>query len=101
MSSAFVTGGSGFVGGRLVERLVGDGWTVRALARSERSAAVVRALGADPVPGGLSDVSALRNGAEGADVCFHAAAEVSEWGPWEAFRRGNVDGSRNVAEACL
>jgi nucleoside-diphosphate-sugar epimerase len=99
--TAFVTGGSGFVGGRLIGRLVADGWTVRALARSERSAAVVRALGADPVPGGLSDVGALQNGADGADVCFHAAAEVSEWGPWEAFRRGNVDGSRNVAEACL
>jgi nucleoside-diphosphate-sugar epimerase len=99
--AAFVTGGSGFIGGRLIERLVADGWTVRALARSERSAAVVRALGADPVPGDLSDVSALENGADGADACFHAAAEVSEWGPWEAFQRGTVDGSRNVAEACL
>ena len=32
-TSAFVTGGSGFIGGALVRRLVTDGWTVRALAR--------------------------------------------------------------------
>src|SRR2546421_605875 len=37
--SAFVTGGSGFIGGRLIRRLVGDGFGVRALARSDRSAA--------------------------------------------------------------
>jgi hypothetical protein len=26
---------------------------------------------------------------------------VAEWGPWEAFQRGTVDGSRDLAEACL
>ena len=78
MPTAFVTGGSGFVGGRLIERLAADGWTVRALARSERSEAAVRALGAEPVPGDLGDVAALENGANGADACFHAAANVAE-----------------------
>jgi nucleoside-diphosphate-sugar epimerase len=74
---------------------------VRALARSERSEAAVRALGAEPVRGDLGDGAALQNGANGADACFHAAANVAEWGPWEEFQRGTVDGSRNVAEACL
>ena len=44
--TAFVTGGSGFIGGRLIRRLVADGVAVRALARSESSAAKVAALGA-------------------------------------------------------
>ena len=48
-TSAFVTGGSGFIGGALVRRLVADGWTVRALARSDASADVVRERGAEPV----------------------------------------------------
>jgi nucleoside-diphosphate-sugar epimerase len=39
---AFVTRGSGFIGGALVRRLVADGWTVRALARSDASADLVR-----------------------------------------------------------
>ncbi|MFX4798094.1 NmrA family NAD(P)-binding protein, partial [Acinetobacter baumannii] len=37
----FVTGGSGFVGGRLIEILVAQGASVKALVRSEQSARVV------------------------------------------------------------
>ncbi len=46
------TGGSGFVGGRLIERLVADGAEVRALARSNYSAAKVAELRADPLARG-------------------------------------------------
>src|SRR6188472_1445309 len=55
MTSAFVTGGSGFIGGALVGRLVGEGWAVRALSRSERSDERLRAVGAEPVRGDLAD----------------------------------------------
>ena len=54
-TSAFVTGGSGFIGGALVRRLVADGWTVRALARSDASARAVGEHGAEPVRGELDD----------------------------------------------
>ena len=100
MPTAFVTGGSGFVGGRLVERLAETGWTVRALARSDDAAATVTARGAEPVRGDLEDRAALEAGAAGADVAFHAAAKVDDWGPWAEFRRVNVDGTRRVVEAC-
>jgi len=97
---AFVTGGSGFIGGRLIERLVSDGVEVRALARSEASAARVRERGAEAVLGDLDDRAAIQDGAAGADTAFHAAAAVLEWGPREEFVRGNVTGTRNVVEAC-
>jgi len=100
MPTAFVTGGSGFVGGRLVERLAATGWTVRALARSDAAAATVTARGAEAVRGDLEDSAALEAGAAGADVAFHAAAKVDDWGPWAEFRRVNVDGTRRVVEAC-
>src|SRR5918992_1425218 len=77
---AFVTGGSGFIGGRLLRRLVADGWSVRALARSERSAAAVEEAGAEAARGDLEDVDAMRAGATGCDAAFHAAAFVEEWG---------------------
>ena len=64
-TSAFVTGGSGFIGGALVRRLVADGWTVRALARSDASADAVRERGAEPVRGDLDDVAAMTAGAAG------------------------------------
>ena len=100
MPLAFVTGGSGFVGGRLIERLTRDGWTVRALARSDRAADAVRTRGAEPVRGDLSGASALASGMAGADACFHAAAKVEDFGPWREFVEANVEGTRNVLRAC-
>jgi nucleoside-diphosphate-sugar epimerase len=78
--TAFVTGGSGFIGARLIERLAGDGWTVRALARSDAAAAKVTA--------------------GGAEVAFHAAAKVEDWGDIREFRRINVEGTNAVLDAC-
>jgi nucleoside-diphosphate-sugar epimerase len=97
--AAFVTGGSGFIGGRLIERLVADGVRVRALARSDRSAAAVEAHGAEAVRGDLSDVGAMTAGAQGCDTAFHLAARVEQWGPWEDFIRDNVTGTENVLAA--
>jgi nucleoside-diphosphate-sugar epimerase len=100
MASAFVTGGSGFVGGRLIERLVRDGWSVAALARSDRAVDAVRTRGAEPVRGDLADRAALAGGLKGAEVCFHVAAKVEDFGPWPAYVEVNVEGTRNVLRAC-
>lgn len=99
MPSAFVTGGSGFVGGALLRRLGTEGWDVRALARTKGSANVVRDRGAEPIHGDLQDVAAMREGARGADVTFHAAAHLGEWGKREEFERDNVGGTRNALRA--
>jgi nucleoside-diphosphate-sugar epimerase len=100
LSVAFITGGSGFIGGRLIQRLVADGLGVRALARSEAAAAKVREHGAEPVSGELGDVGAMRAGAEGCELAFHAAAILGDWGRREEFERGNVEGTRNALTAC-
>src|SRR4051812_45974643 len=98
--TAFVTGGSGFVGGRLIERLVRDGWSVRALARAAQSAARVEELGAQGVRGGLDSGSALRAGSHGCQSAFHAAAHLGAAGDLAAFERVNVQGTKNVLAAC-
>jgi nucleoside-diphosphate-sugar epimerase len=100
MPTAFVTGGSGFVGGALLERLRREGWDIRALARSERAAERVRELGAEPVRGDLDDRAALKVGAEGCELAFHAAAKVEDWGDPADFERLNVRGTQNVIDAC-
>jgi nucleoside-diphosphate-sugar epimerase len=100
MSAAFVTGGSGFIGGRLIERLRADGHTVRALARSDAAAERVRERGAEPVAGDLADVAAMRAGAEDCELAFHAAATLGDWGERDEFERGNVLGTANALRAC-
>jgi nucleoside-diphosphate-sugar epimerase len=98
--TAFVTGGSGFIAGRLIRRLTGEGWRVRALARSDASAAKVEAAGAEAVRGDLDDQGSMQGGAEGCEYAFHAAAALGEWGRREDFERGNVIGTRNALAAC-
>ena len=73
---------------------------MRALARSERAGARVRELGAEPVSGDLDDGAALKAGAEGCEVAFHAAAKVEDWGDPADFERLNVQGTQNVIDAC-
>jgi nucleoside-diphosphate-sugar epimerase len=100
--AAFVTGGSGFIGSRLIERLSRDGWTVRALARSDAAAERVRGAGAEPVRGDLGDGPALVRGAQGAEVTFHVAAKAGDGATrsdWDAFRRVNVEGTKAVLAA--
>jgi nucleoside-diphosphate-sugar epimerase len=98
--TAFVTGGSGFVGGRLLRRLVADGWAVRALARSSGSARAVEERGADAVPGDLDSIDSMRGGAEDCGVAFHAAALVTEWASDAAYEQANVIGTSNALQAC-
>ncbi|HLM43426.1 MAG TPA: NAD-dependent epimerase/dehydratase family protein [Myxococcaceae bacterium] len=95
----FVTGGSGFVGGRLIAALKARGDEVRALARSDKAAETVRALGAEPVRGELDDAGALRRGMEGCDAVVHSAAHVKTWGTPEEFFRINVEGTQRVVDA--
>jgi nucleoside-diphosphate-sugar epimerase len=72
---AFVTGATGFIGGRLARRLreLGDG--VVALVRSPDRARDLEELGCELVPGDLSSTDALRKGLSGCDACFHVAAD--------------------------
>jgi nucleoside-diphosphate-sugar epimerase len=95
----FVTGGSGFVGRTLLTELRARGVATMALARSDDAEAAVRALGATPVRGDLSDAAALARGMTGCDVVFHAAARVSDWGSRREFRKDTIDGTRRVLEA--
>src|SRR5882724_2461282 len=97
--TAFVTGGSGFVGRNLIRALRTRGDTVRALVRSDASAATVSSLGAEAVPGDLEVAGVMREAMHAADVVFHVAAEVAEWGPRSRFEHGNVEGTRNVLTA--
>jgi polyketide synthase len=96
---ALVTGATGLVGSYIVERLLADGWRVRALVRDAARAGLLSRLGVELQPGDIGDANRFAIAARGVDVVFHAAAVIMPRGRWEAFRRVNVDGTRNAVAA--
>lgn len=99
MKRAFVTGGSGFVGSRLIPALRARGLEVAALARSDGSAKKVEALGATAVRGDLDDRDALERGMAGCEYVFHAAAHTDQFDPVEVHMRITTKGTENVIAA--
>lgn len=94
---AFVTGATGFIGGRLARRLVERGYSVTALARSPESAAALQAQGITPVIGDVRDRESMREAMRGADVVFHVAAWFHIGGrDIDKAEEINVQGTRNV-----
>jgi dihydroflavonol-4-reductase len=73
MARVFLTGGSGFVGSALLDRLRQRGDTVVALARSESSAAQLAARGAEVRRGDVLDEDVLADAMEHCDLVFHVA----------------------------
>jgi nucleoside-diphosphate-sugar epimerase len=101
---AFVTGGTGFIGGRLVRKLRERGDDVVALVRSPDKALELERLGVELVKGDLTDVEAIRRGTDGVDGVFHGAAIYKVGIP--KSQRGemyetNVRGTERVLDAAI
>jgi nucleoside-diphosphate-sugar epimerase len=91
---AFVTGASGFVGSRLVDRLLDAGWAVRAFDLGRR---VPDKPGLEFIEGDIQDAALVRRSIQGADVVFHLAAALGASRLGEAaFLAVNEGGTRNV-----
>lgn len=97
--TAFLTGGTGFVGGNLARTLVSAGWTVRALARPGSDVRNLTGLELEIVSGGLGDDD-LASKIGAADAVFHVAAHYSLFRADRAtLIRSNVEGTRNLLAA--
>jgi nucleoside-diphosphate-sugar epimerase len=96
---AFVTGGTGFIGSRVVKRLRERGDDVVVLARRPEKAA---GLDAEVVQGDLGDADAIRRGMEGCQAAFHIAADYRVGMPKskrESMYDANVRGTERVFDA--
>jgi uncharacterized protein YbjT (DUF2867 family) len=95
--NVLVTGGTGFVGPAVVRAIVGAGHDVRALARTEKSAATAGALGAEPFLGDVTEAASLPPALEGVDAVVHLVA-IRQGKP-EDFQRIMVGGTRDLIAA--
>lgn len=96
---ALVTGATGFIGRRLAERLVEDGWSVRLLVRDPNKLALTLKSIQDIVVGDLCDEEVVGRAVKNMNIIFHCAANVSTWDTRESYYTANVLGVNNLMNA--
>jgi nucleoside-diphosphate-sugar epimerase len=89
-----ITGGTGFVGKRLIEQALAAGYRVRALTRRVQAPRD----GVVWITGALDNATALANLAAGADVVIHVAGVVNAPDRAE-FVTGNITGTQAIVDA--
>lgn len=95
---ALVTGGGGFLGRYIVEKLIGRNDSVRVLGRSRYPE--LQSLGVEIIQADLRDQTAVIKACERVEVVFHVAALPAIWGKWKDFYGINVEGTKNVLTGC-
>lgn len=93
-----MTGGGGFLGRAIVERLMARGDQVRTFARGDYPE--LAQLGVEVLRGDVADAEAVSAACRGCEVAFHVAARAGVWGRYEEYYEPNVRGTENVIAAC-
>ena len=99
VSKVFITGGAGFIGRNLIQHLVEQGASVKALSRSERSDVLLRDIGAEPVRGDMLDYEALCDGMKGCETLYHLAADTAHGLASQKQIMTNTQGTETVYRA--
>jgi len=95
-----ITGATGLLGSHIAEHLAARGERIRALVRPASDTALLKNLGIELFTGDLQDPPSIRQAVSGADIVYHCAARVGDWGPWEQYQAETVTATRNLVEAC-
>ena len=98
-----VTGGTGFIGHHLVNKLAEIGAEVRVLARSTSNVSRLTDNNVKIVRGDLCDIDSLKVATEGVDIVYHLAAKlhVALDSRDPELQTVNVDGTKNLLDVCV
>ena len=91
---ALVTGGGGFLGRVIVEKLLKRGTYVRVLGR--RKYPFLEEQGVEIVTGDIRNFEAVETAVKDMDTVFHVASMTGIWGKWKDFFETNVTGTENI-----
>jgi uncharacterized protein YbjT (DUF2867 family) len=95
--TVLVTGGTGFIGPKIVHALRAQGRDVRALVRRPERAGQIASLGAELVTGDVTDPASLRAAAEGCTQVIHLVAIIK--GRPQDFHRVMTQGTKDLVAA--
>jgi uncharacterized protein YbjT (DUF2867 family) len=93
-----ITGGAGFIGGHLAQRLVAEGHQVVLLARGASGQSASRKMGTEFVLSDLSNPTALIDAFKECDAVAHCAGINREMGE-QTYQKVHVEATRNVVKA--
>jgi nucleoside-diphosphate-sugar epimerase len=99
MSKVMVTGAAGFIGSCLVQRLADEGHSVVAVVRRPNQAAALAGKRIEPCLADVRDAAAIRKALHNVETVYHLAGRILATS-LDNFRAVNVNGARNIAEAC-
>lgn len=95
-----VTGGSGFIGSHLVQKLVSEGHEIKVLVRKTSNTKNLKTLNVKLVVGDIRDRESVESLVDDVEIVYHNAAKVYT-GSIDEFWSVNLQGTENMLRACL
>jgi len=101
MAKVLITGANGFIGSHLVDKFLKEGHKVYGLVRTTSDLSLINHLEVSLKYGDITDYYSVEKALQNIDIVVHNAGLASDWGSLELFRKINLEGTRNVAEAAM
>ncbi|MBU4501855.1 MAG: SDR family NAD(P)-dependent oxidoreductase, partial [Nanoarchaeota archaeon] len=99
----FITGGTGFIGSHLVDKLVEEGYPLTVFSRESSSIRFIESHikkgKVRLIRGDIENKEEITKAMKDCEILMHNAAMVGDWGKFEDFYKANVKGTENILEA--
>ncbi|TYT73192.1 NAD-dependent epimerase/dehydratase family protein [Desulfobotulus mexicanus] len=99
--SVLVTGATGFIGRRVMAKLLAEGISVKAIVQPETAIPKEWEEKVEIIRGSIADATVVGKAARDTGTILHLAALVSDWGDEARFRECTVEGSRYIFEEAV
>ena len=99
MANILITGANGFIGSHLTEKFLEEKHNVYCFVRKTSDLSLLDSKDIHLRYGDITDYQSLEKALNNIDIVIHNAGLASDWGSIDLFRRINLAGTKNIAEA--